>query len=133
MPRCLTLIALLGFSSCLPSAGPSRRPIEPVEPTVAEWSSSIPGIVAAADGVTVATITKIEDDWTYDAHCGIISQVMHRCGDLSTTEKLTLNTGQQLWTWTYGDFGLHKGERALFVWHYVLAARIFECQEHGAK
>jgi len=130
--RRTTSLLALALAACLPSVGPSLRPIDPVEPSPLQWERVMPRLVADADGVTVATITKIEDDWTYDAHCGIISQVMHRCGDLSTTEKLTLNTGQQLWTWTYGDFGLHKGERALFVWHYVLAARIFECQEHGA-
>src|SRR5690242_13988965 len=100
MPRCLTLIALLGFSSCLPSAGPSRRPIEPVEPTVAEWSSSIPGIVAAADGVTVASITKIEDDWTYDAHCGILAALLGACTGQTFTQKITLSNKLTLWTWT---------------------------------
>jgi hypothetical protein len=88
-------------------------------------------MIAAADGVTVSTIVKLEQDWTYDSHCGIIAAIMHRC-DSPATYQLTLANGLHLWTWTQGDFGLHVGEQAVFVWSYRAVTRQFECEERGA-
>ena len=125
-----TVVALVLLAACIPSIGPSLRPIEPVEPTDLQWARVLPQMIAAADGVTVSTIVRLEPDWTYDSHCGIIAAILHRC-DSPATYKLTLANGLQLWTWTQGDFGLHVGEQAVFVWTYQYVTRRFECEERG--
>jgi len=126
----VALCLLGGLADCLPSVGPSLRPIDPVEPTELQWARVMPALIAQADGVTVATITKIEEDWTYDRHCGLIAAILHQC-DAPTTEKITLDGNRNLWTWTQGDFGLHVGERAVFVWTYVWATETFQCEERA--
>jgi hypothetical protein len=123
-------VALVLLAACIPTLGPSLRPIEPVEPTELQWARVLPPMIAAADGVTVSTIVKLEQDWTYDSHCGIIAAIMHRC-DSPATYQLTLSNGLRLWTWTQGDFGLHVGERATFVWTYQWVTRRFECEERS--
>ena len=110
---------------------PELVPVPPQEPTDIQWAKVLPDRIAKADGVSVATIAKMEADWTYDDPCGIIAQIAHRC-DGTVTYRLRLEPGSQyVWAFTpaYGSFGLFEGERAIFIWRKVAAYRYKSCRE----
>jgi len=90
-----------------------------------------------ADGTTVAVITKIDEDWQYDDPCGILATALHRC-EGTVTYRVTLQDWQThthyVWAFVspYGDFGLHVGERAVFLWHKTVAYQYNKCRSQQA-
>jgi len=81
----------------------------------------MPGLIARADGIAVATITKLDEDWLYDDPCGIIMSATHQCNGTVTYRVHLMPIDKDIWAFTpiYGDFGLFPGERAVFIWDKV--------------
>lgn len=127
----LAATVVASFCACVPSPVPNLVPVPPQEPTEIQWTAVLPERIAQADGVAVATIAKMEADWTYDDPCGILTIIMHGCIGTVTYRVHLQPVDKYVWVFTpaYGSFGLFEGERAVFVWHKIAAYRYKQCKE----
>src|SRR2546429_145746 len=118
------------------SPTPKLVPMDPREPTAFEWSTEAAQNAQHADGTFVATITEIQEDWTYDDPCGILSTALHHC-EGTISYRVTLNDGttkQYVYAFVhpYGEFGLHVGERAVYLWHRMPVYKYGKCRQQQA-
>ena len=130
------LIALFAFfAGCIPSPTPKLVPIPPQEPDSAGWIEAAKRI-QEADGLMVAKITELSEDWQYDDPCGIVAIALHRCEGTVTYKLHIENAADDHWLWTfalaYGTFGLFKGEEAVFIWRQLPIKKLKECKEYAA-
>ena len=126
-----TVTGILLLISCLPDPTPELVPVPPQEPTALQWARVMPERITQADGTSVATIDKLEQDWLYDDICGIVQKMVHRCEGTVTYRLHLMPIDKTLWTFTSpnGRFGLYVGERAVFVWRKVVAFEYKKCRE----
>lgn len=129
----VSLAAAVFWTACINSPMPRLVPMLPQEPDSLGWVAAAERI-AQADGYITGRIIKLEEDWTYDDPCGLITIVRHGCDGTVTYKLHVENAERDKWLWAftpaYGMFGLFVGERAVFVWRRTLAYRYQECKQH---
>lgn len=131
--RNLALALLVLIGACINSPTAKLVPMEPVEPNTVEWPAATLNI-QHADGLLVGRIEKMKEYWEYDDPCGLIMILRHGCDGTVTFQIHLVNDLQDRWVYAftpaYGTFGLYVGEKAIFLWHRVVAYRYQECHEH---
>jgi len=100
-----------------------------------EWKIATERI-KSADGIILGTIAKLDEDWTYDDPCGLVTILMKNCNGTVTYSLKVKSDSSEQWLWTfvlaYGTFGLWRGQPAIFVWHDLYIPRLFECKQRLA-
>ncbi|SRR6266550_178259 len=130
-------VMLLLLAACGAIKGPAPRlvPMEPREPVSYEWVEAGQNVVQA-DGTMVASIAKIEEDWLYDDPCGILASALHKCEGTITYRVTLKNATDERYVYAfvhpYSDFGLHVGERAVYLWHRQPVRKYQKCKAQQA-
>src|SRR6266700_2221860 len=103
---------------CIHQPSAKLVPEAPREPTPRAWDLVLPERIAAADGVTVGWISKLEEDWQYDDPCGMIQIGMRSCDGTTTFNFRVEPAGKWLWAFApnYGTMPLFVGDSAVFIW-----------------
>jgi hypothetical protein len=128
-------VAALALVGCIPSPTPKLVPSEPREPALVEWPA-VALNAQQADGVLVGQVAEMQEDWTYDDPCRLLTILTHGC-DGTVTYRVKLSnwqTDHYVWAFTpaYGVFGLHVGEKATYLWHHIVAYQFQKCSEQQA-
>ena len=131
--RNLALALLIVLGACINSPTAKLVPMEPVEPTTAQWPAAALSI-QHADGLLIGYIEEMEEYWAYDDPCGLIMILRHGCDGTVTYQIHLVNATDDHWVYAftpaYGTFGLYRGEKAVFLWHKSVVYRYQECKEH---
>ncbi len=132
---CFALLALILSGCVFKGATPKLVPSEPKEPTAYEWPEAALN-AQHADGTFVAAITEMQEDWQYDDPCGILATALNRCVATITyrvkLENGTANRYVYAFAHPYAEFGLHVGERAVYLWHRLPVYKYAKCKAQQA-